>query len=234
MPVTRRGSTGLRRALAATVVTLLAVVGPATPSSSATTRTTQCSAEDFDGDPRLGPRDLPNAGSVGAELRSYDRFAGLTPEQFLAAYWEDSANGGQGGWRFPPANGFFIGPNGQPVHKVMVLGVGSRVDRYGSEFGAFLAPTGLPYSRRALPPQSLDNAANPSGCNYSAYRVVRAFSVDGGPIAPAFGQPGRGVQYLLLGALVAGAPERLNVRWLIDNGFLQRCTLVVVSRPFDC
>lgn len=224
----------LRRALAATIVTLFVVVGPASPSFSANPSVTQCSTEDFNGDPRLGPRVLPNSGSVGVELRSYDRFAGLTPEQFLATYWDDTANGGQGGWRYPPADGFFIGPNGQPVRKVMVLGVGSTVDRYGSEFGAFLAPTGLPYSRRAIPPQSLDNTTNPGACNYSAYRVTRAFSVDGGPIAPAFGQPGRGVQYLLVGAFVAGAPDRINVRWLVDNGFLQRCTLVLVSRPFTC
>jgi hypothetical protein len=223
-----------RRAFAATLVSLFVVVGPATPSFSATTRTVHCSAEDFNSDPRLGPRDLPNWGSVGVELRGYDRLAGLTPEQFLATYWDDTANGGQGGWRFPPANGFLIGPNGQPIHEVRVLGVGSKVDRYGSEFGAFLAPSGSPYSRRAVPPQSLDNAADPGACNYSAYRVIRAFAVDSGPIAPAFGQPGKGLQYLLVGAFVAGAPERLNVRWLVDHGFLQRCTLVVTSRPLAC
>ena len=110
---------------------------------------------------------------------------------------------------------------------------GQRVDRYGSEFGAFLAPTGLTYASRALPPQSLDNQTAPAGCNYLAYRVLRQFDVDGGPIAPGFGQPGRGVQYMLVGTLVPGAPERLSVRWLIDNGYLARCP-VVVYRPFSC
>lgn len=62
---------------------------------------------------------------------------------------------------------------------------------------------------------------------------MRDFFVDGGPIAPAFGQPGRGLQYMLVGSLVPGAPERLNVRWLIDNGFLLRCA-AAASQPFVC
>lgn len=225
---------GARRIVAVAVGAVVLVVAQAAPSFGVTfTFTSQCSAEDFNGDPRLGPRDLPNWGSVGLELRSYDRLAGLTPEQFIATYWDDTANGGQGGWRYPPANGFLIGPDGQPVHTLMPLRAGQRLDRYGSEFGAFLAPTGSPYSQRALPPQSLDNAAAPGTCNYSGYLIVREFAVDGGPIAPAFGQPGHGLQYLLVGALVPRAPERLNVRWLVDNGFLRRC-VVVVSQPFAC
>lgn len=222
-----------RRVLAAVIGSLLLVLGPAAPSFSATATADQCSTEDFNGDPRLGPRELPTRGSVGLELATYDRFAGLTPSQFLATYWDDTANGGQGGWRYPQANGFMIGPDGNPIHNVLPLRAGQRVDRYGSEFGAFLAPTGAQYAQRAIPPQSLDNASAPGGCNYVSYRVAREFDVDGGPIAPAFGQPGLGLQYMLVGTLVAGAPERLNVRWLIDNGFLVRC-VVVISRPFAC
>lgn len=228
----------LRRLVLVAVCTFIVAVGhapaSATASSAATaTSATQCSAEDFNGDPRLGPRQLPAFGPVGLELRTYDRLAGLTPEQFIATYWDPSANGGQGGWRYPPANGFLIGPNGQPVHSPMALRAGSRVDRYGSEFGAFLAPTASQYSQRSLPPQSLDNSANPAGCNYMAYLVVREFAVDGGPIAPAFGQPGMGLQYMLVSALVPGAPPRLNVQWLVNNGFLRRCA-VVVWQPFTC
>ncbi len=223
-----------RRTVAAAACVLVLAVGQATTSgASAATPASQCSTEDFNGDPRLGPRDLPSEGSVGLELRSYDRFAGLTPEEFVAAYWDPAAQGGQGGWRFPPQNGFLIGPSGQPVHATITVRAGQRIDRFGSEFGAFLAPAASLYSQRALPPQSLDNAADPGGCNYNLYRVVRDFLVDGGPIAPAFGQPGKGLQYLLVGALVPGAPERLNVRWLIDNGFLARCALVA-TRPYAC
>lgn len=221
-----------RRICAAVVCALVLVVGQGAPSGAATAGG-QCSTEDFNGDPRLGPRDLPSQGSVGLELRNYDRLGGLTAEQFIATYWDPTAFGGQGGWRYPPANGFLLYSNGQPVHATMSVRAGQRIDRFGSEFGAFLAPAASLYSQRAIPPQSLDNASAPDGCNYSLYKVVRDFAVDGGPIAPAFGQPGHGLQYMLVGALVPGAPERLNVRWLIDNGFLSRCVLVV-AMPYAC
>ncbi len=212
-----------RRCLAAVVVSLIWAVGPAHPSLSATTTPpAQCSTEDYGGDPRLGPSVLPTAGPVGEELIQYDRFGGLSPQDFIATYWDPSAFGGQGGWRYPPSNGFLIGPNGLPLETPMPLRVGSRIDRYGSEFGSFLAPARLPYTSRAIPPQSLDNGGMPSGCNYHLYQVVREFRVDGGPIAPAFGQRGLGLQYLLVGSLVPGAPAQINIMWLLANGYLQR------------
>jgi hypothetical protein len=213
----------VRRCLAAVVFSVLWVVGPAHPSLSASsTPATQCSAEDYAGDARLGPAALPTAGPVGEELIHYDRFGGLTPDQFIATYWDPTAFGGQGGWRYPPANGFLIGPNGQPVEAPMPLRVGQRIDRYGSEFGAFLAPARLPYTSRAIPPQSLDNGALPDGCNYHLYQVLREFRVEGGPIAPAFGQRGHGVQYLLVSSFLPEAPAQINVMWLVANGYLQR------------
>jgi hypothetical protein len=222
-----------RRVLGATVCALVLIVGQADTSWAEPTPPAQCSTEDFNGDPRLGPEDLPTQGSVGLELRTYDRLGGMTPEQFLATWWDPAANNGQGGWRFPPEFGFRLDVNGQPIHATMTLRSGQLIDRYGSEFGGFLAPVASLYSQRALPPQSLDNAAMPGGCNYSLYKVVRDFAVDGGPIAPAFGQPGNGLQYRLIGALVPGAPAQLNVRWLIDNRFVARCVLVV-SQPYRC
>jgi hypothetical protein len=214
----------IRRLSAAVVLTLIWVVGPAHPALSTTPApsSTQCSAADYDGDPRLGPAALPTFGPVGLELRNYDRFGGLTPQQFLSTYWDPAASGGQGGWRFPPANGFRIGPDGRPVEQVLPLRPGQRIDRYGSEFGAFLAPAGLPYANRAIPPQSLDNRDAPATCNYHLYLVVREFRVDGGPIAPGLGQPGGGVQYLLVSSLVPDAPDRINVMWLVAHGYLQR------------
>src|SRR2546421_722811 len=73
------------------------------------------------------------------------------------------------------------------------------------------------------PPQSLDGNP-PASCNYHDYRVLKPLPVDAGPIAPWFAQPGYGLQYQLDAALVPGAPERLNVLWLVDNGYLQRLT----------
>lgn len=45
---------------------------------------------------------------------------------------------------------------------------------------------------------------------------------------PWFGQPGRGTQYQLKNDLVLGAPQQLNVLWLIQQGYLER---VPATRP---
>lgn len=215
--------TRVRRSAAAAVFAVIWVLGPAHASLSATTTSpTACSTADYNGDARLGPAVLPSSGPVGQELFRYDRFAGLTPDQFIATYWDPTANGGAGGWRYPPSDGFLLGPTGAPIETPIPLQVGQRIDRYGSEFGAFLAPSGLPYAQRAIPPQSLDNQAMPDGCNYHLYLVLRPFTTEGGPIAPGFGQPGHGLQYLLVGSLVPGAQAQINVLWLVNNGYLQR------------
>src|SRR5205807_3971297 len=102
------------------------------------------------------------------------------------------------------------------------LTAGQAVDRYGSELGAFLAPKGMLYNQRAVPPESLDNFDPTYTCNYHAYTVVKSFTVTAGPIAPALGQPGKGVQFVLDASLVPNAPAPLRVKWLVDNGFLHR------------
>ena len=79
----------------------------------------------------------------------------------------------------------------------------------------------MPYATRSIPPQSLDGNP-PAGCNYHIYDVLKPFTVDSGPIAAWFAQPGGGWQYQLDPTLVPDAPANLNVMWLIDNGYLQR------------
>jgi hypothetical protein len=155
-------------------------------------------------------------------LAGYNRLAGLSPQQFIDTYWDPTSNGGSGGWRFPPKDGYLLGPTGAPIEHVAPLEAGELIDRFGSEFGAFLAPQDTPYAERALPPMSLDVFDLNYTCNYHVYRVTKRFVAEEGPIAPAFGQPGHGIQIQLVGALVPGAPGRLNVMWLLTNGYLAR------------
>jgi len=187
--------------------------GPAPPS--------QCSAAYFDGDPRLGPLRLAKTGADGRELRGYRRTGGLPVAEFLATYWSPGANSGQGGWDYPPDNGYVIGAGGQPIESHLTVRPGSDMDRYGSEYGSFLSPAGLPYAQRSIPPQNLDSAP-PASCNYHDYQVIKTFTVDAGPIAPWFGQPGYGLQYQLDATLIPGAPASINVMWLVNNGYLER------------
>ncbi|MEZ0112090.1 hypothetical protein ABH920_006109 [Catenulispora sp. EB89] len=180
-----------------------------------------CSSDFFDGDPRLGPNTLPVWGPVGFELIGYRRTGNLPASQFLATYYNPAANGGSGGWNYPPDNGYVIAPNGQPLEFQLTVSPGTDMDRFGSEYGSFLAPAGLPYAARSIPPQSLDS--NPAAtCNYHDYQVLKPFTVDAGPIAAWFAQPGGGLQYQLDSKLVPGAPTQLNVMWLVNNGYLGR------------
>ena len=184
---------------------------------------TACSTAFFDGDSRLGPARLENFGLLAPMLFGYDRFAGLTPVQFIATYWDPTAGGGAGGWRYPPSNGYLL-IGGRPVEFVKTLTPGTEVDRFGSEFGGFLAPEDTPYAQRSLPPANLDVFDPAFDCNYHLYKVLKPFAADEGVIAPGFGQTGFGLQIQLDGSLIPGAPSRPNVIWMIENGYLARGT----------
>ncbi|WP_035798898.1 TNT domain-containing protein [Kitasatospora mediocidica] len=209
----------VRRILVALIsgAALLSAAPVAQAAAPAGTPSDQCSATFREGDPRLGPDQLPSTGAVGRQLIGYRRTGGQSEQDFLATFYDSTAKS----WRYPPSNGYLIGFNGQPVELDQTLVPGQDIDRYGSEYGSFLAPEGLPYTSRAIPPQSLDGTPA-AGCNYHDYRVLKPFTVHAGPIAPWFDQIGLGWQYQLDASLVAGAPAQINVGWLVTNGYLER------------
>ena len=174
----------------------------------------------FLGDARLGPKRLPATWErpVGPLLTGYKRTGGLAPAEFLRRYWEGPADGG--GWKYPPHDGF-AEVNGEVDRHRVWLRPGAVLDRFGSEYGGFLAPAGDPYAKRALPPQNLNTRDATRPCDYRLYRVQRPFPVWQGRIAPWFAQPGGGQQIKLDAALLdPGEGERLNVKWLLRNGYL--------------
>lgn len=65
---------------------------------------------------------------------------------------------------------------------------GMRVDRYGGAGGTYLSPAGTPFGARGLPAEAESRPLN-------TYEVIKPIPVEGGLIAPAYGQPGGGVQY---------------------------------------
>ena len=71
-----------------------------------------CSNAYLNGDARLGPAQLPITGSLHPIVAHYHPLAGLTALEFLATYWNPSANGGSGAWNYPPDNGFVLAANG--------------------------------------------------------------------------------------------------------------------------
>ncbi len=207
------------RRILLTVVAGAALVTVAPPAQAAAPAALdQCSTADWHGDARLGPERLPVFGRVGLQLIGYQRTGGQPEQEFLSSYYDSQA----GSWKYPPADGYVTNTAGQPIKLVQTLTPGLDIDRYGSEYGSFLAPEGLPYASRSIPPQSLDNTQTPAGCNYHDYKVLKSFKVHAGPIAPWFNQPGWGWQYQLDATLVPDAPERINVGWLVTNGYLER------------
>jgi hypothetical protein len=107
------------------------------------------------------------------------------------------------GWIWPENLGF-IGPKTEKT-----LPIGAKLDRIGEPTGSFLAPAGTPYESRALAPGS-------RASNIYEYEVMKPLPVVQGEIAPAFGQPGKGIQIL------PNVGTKTNVQWLIDNGYIRR------------
>lgn len=99
----------------------------------------------------------------------------------------------------PPNNGFL----GAGRDFIMISG--ARVDRYGRDAGRFLSPESTPIPMRSLPPGTTTRP-------YSVFEVTKSFPVKAGEIAPAYGQPGLGTQFVTDRA----------IRDLISSGYLKR------------
>ncbi|WP_299535994.1 TNT domain-containing protein [uncultured Streptomyces sp.] len=216
-----------RTAFAALGITAGLLTAPGASASAApdpvpavqAARPEPCTGE-FRGDARLGPKWLPNENRapVGPLLRGYRRTGGLAPDDFLKKYWEGPQD--TGSWKYPPNDGFAT-VNGELDKEPFKLRPGLRLDRFGSEYGSYLAPAGDAYAERALPPQSLNTRDAAVPCDYRVYRVSKPFWVWEGGIAPWFEQPGGGRQIKLDAVFLdPGEGQRLNVKWLLDHGYL--------------
>ncbi|MEU1121005.1 TNT domain-containing protein [Streptomyces sp. NPDC005879] len=179
-----------------------------------------CTGE-YHGDSRLGPAWLPRSGQrpVGPLLKHWKRTGKLSSKDFLKKYWEGPAD--TGSWKYPP-NGGFGSVDGKVDKHPERLRRGERLDRFGSEYGGYLAPAGDSYAARALPPQNLNTRDAAFICDYHVYKVAKPFRVWQGSIAPWFALPGGGRQIKLDPTFLnPGDGQRLNVKWLLDHGYLK-------------
>jgi Tuberculosis necrotizing toxin/Pre-toxin domain with VENN motif len=117
--------------------------------------------------------------------------------------------GGEWNWQKQAPNGGAVPGTNEKV----VLQPGVEVDRFGNPTGGYLAPTGTPLGQRSMPPGAL---AEP----YTQYVVSKPFEVEKSVIAPAFDQPGLGVQYRV--TMPDGSKRPVNVEYLVDNGYLTK------------
>ncbi|ATL32814.1 hypothetical protein KY5_7796 [Streptomyces formicae] len=207
---------------AAPAASATASAAPAPPTTSAAAHE-PCTGALY-GDARLGPAWLPKKWQrpVGPLLKNWKRTGKLSPKSFLKKYWEGPADTGT--WKYPPNDGFGT-VNGHVDKHPERLDEGERLDRFGSEFGSFLAPAGDSYAERALPPQNLNTRDAAFACDYRVYEVTKPFDVWQGSIAPWFEQPGGGQQIKLDPVFLdPGTGQRLNVKWLIDHDYLTPVT----------
>ncbi|MFE5093798.1 TNT domain-containing protein [Streptomyces sp. NPDC056638] len=218
----------MRNVLAVLGITAGLVTAPAASASAkpeartpvSVARHDPCTGE-FRGDARLGPRWLPNGrlAPAGPLLKGYKRTGALSPQAFLKKYWEGPAD--TGSWKYPPNDGFGQ-VNGQIDKEPAKLRAGQRLDRFGSEYGSYLAPAGDAYAERALPPQNLNTREADVACDYRVYKVAKPFWVWQGSIAPWFEQPGGGQQIKLDAVFLdPGQGQRLNVKWLLEHDYLK-------------
>lgn len=174
-----------------------------------------CSEEYFNGDRRLGPETLSDQFPVADQLEGYQRTGDLTPDAFLDKYWDPTV-APAGSYKYPPQQGYVLDSSGNPLRTQAKLGIGTLIDRYGSEGGNFLAPAGAKYTARALPPVNLVSVPA-DYCNYHVYLVTKPLPVYAGPIAPWFEQVGLGTQYEVVGELLPRVDQcgsKIDVSWL--------------------
>ncbi|MBB5915542.1 hypothetical protein BJY24_004454 [Nocardia transvalensis] len=181
---------------------------PGTPDNASPTTSFYDPGREF-----LGPDPLPQTPPVQPLLAGYQRFGGLGVSDFVTKYRNDS------GWIYPPDDGFQV-VGGHAVRHPEDMTPGRRIDRFGYAGGRFLAPAGDLFPSRALPPQNLNTPTGTPQSNYHLYCVLRPFTVEAGPIAAWFEQPGGGTQFLLQAAYLPEAGTALSVTWLLQNGYL--------------
>lgn len=85
------------------------------------------------------------------------------------------------------------------------LGIGTWLDRFGSDYGYYVSPAGTVYTMRSCAPGTESRA-------YSIFVVKKSTDVQSGMIAPWFDEEGGGYQYLL----------PTSVMNLINSGNLRR------------
>jgi hypothetical protein len=82
---------------------------------------------------------------------------------------------------------------------------GQLIDRFGGgSISRFFSPAGTALAKRSLPPAT-------AAMKLRTFEVIKAFEVEAGLVAPAFGQIGSGTQYR----------TALTLQELLEQGFVR-------------
>ncbi|KAE8376055.1 hypothetical protein BDV26DRAFT_294471 [Aspergillus bertholletiae] len=140
----------------------------------------------------LGPKVLTAASDPewSEMFKGYHQLGSYCPTTFLQKFVPDGQQ-----YVYPEKDGALLDSVGVPVTTEYTLEAGIELDRFGTQYGGYLAPKGTPFSWRSIPPSNLNKYPNSTEYNYWVWKVKETFNVTGGPIAPFFGQPGYGLQF---------------------------------------
>ncbi|KAF3395248.1 hypothetical protein DPV78_008482 [Talaromyces pinophilus] len=97
---------------------------------------------------------------------------------------------------YPPQQGFKLDSNGVQIYSNITIPNGTYIDRFGRTDSQYVSPAGVPYEKRSIPPSNLIRRHG-NGTIYVKYVTLTDIEVENGTIAPWFGQPGGGIQYIL-------------------------------------
>jgi Tuberculosis necrotizing toxin len=179
--------------------------GPKRPPEPPTTLDQPDQAQDFGTRVQNGLETRLNDPNTRDQFpHGYDPFHGDTPEQYLDKYASGVDANGRPNWNWPYSPGGTVEGTESPTQ----LQPGLILDRYGPDQGKFLCLSGTSYPERSLPAGRLAD-------EYNQYRVVRPLPANRAEIAPAFGEPGGGIQYR----------TDQSVRQLIVDGYLEEVRL---------
>jgi hypothetical protein len=138
--------------------------------------------------------------------------APLTKDEWVVRYID-----GNGDLRWPPNDGAVAGTKVEFTDPSAYVGTfGDELDRVGAPTGTYLGvPPGTSWPERALPPDTLGKDVPRYTFDPGAARQ-NGVTIETSQVAPAFGQPGGGLQVLL-----KQEGEALSVRRLIELGVLR-------------
>lgn len=121
--------------------------------------------EVFCGDPRLGPIDYQSHDSkaIVPITRTWHRLGRLCPGEFLKK-WTNK----DGRFIYPIEDGFQLDSHKHAMKQTAVLCPGTLIDRFGGEQGSFLAPAGMRYEARSIPPSNLVTVTRKEPNRYAA------------------------------------------------------------------
>lgn len=138
-------------------------------------------------DPRIHPH---NADIVEP---GYHPYGGFDREEFLQQFHGDRTSDGSLEWRWPDNDGAVPGTE---VRRPITSDDTFVLDRIGGGGGTYFSPLDTPFGQRALPPDRLNFDRQAWVVDTDNPLVKHGLvEVESSQIAPAFGQPGGGVQY---------------------------------------